>query len=72
MSVIKTGLGTKFVKEAIENDDYEYCNRSKAEACARIANEHARAFAQWIHNNPSVLTANKSISELLIYFNENY
>jgi len=72
MSAIKTGLGTKFVKEAIENDDYEYCNRAKAEACARIANEHARTFAQWIQNNPTVITKNKSIPELLTYFNENY
>lgn len=45
---IRTGLGTKFVKEVIENNDYEYCNRSKAEAGATLANVHAINFLNWI------------------------
>lgn len=48
MGEIRTGLGTKFVKEVIENNDYEYCNRSKAEAGAKLADEHALNFCHWI------------------------
>lgn len=48
MSEIRTGLGTKFVKEVIENNDYEYCNRSKAEAAANLADQHALNFCHWI------------------------
>jgi hypothetical protein len=43
----RTGLGTNFVKEVIENNDYEYCNRSKAEAAANLADNYAMAFAEW-------------------------
>lgn len=47
----RTGLGDLFVKKIIENDDYEYCNRTKAEAAAELADNHTLAFCNWIKSS---------------------
>ena len=44
---IRTGLGDLFVKQVIENNKYEYCNRSKAEAAASLAERLAISFYEW-------------------------
>jgi len=40
--------------------------------CAEIANEHARSFAQYIHNNPCVFNNGWSMQMVLDYFNKEY
>ncbi len=65
-------LKTKFIKRAIENEKYEYCNTSKALACVEIANEHAISFAQYVRNNPNIFNNGWSMKMVLDYFNENY
>jgi len=72
MNEIRTGLGTKFVKEVVENINYEYCNRSKAEAAAKLANDHAINFARYTHNNPCVFNNGLSMEMVLERFNKEY
>ena len=44
----RTGLGTVFVKQVIENENFYYCNRSKAEAAADLADKYVLGFCTWI------------------------
>lgn len=60
----RTGLGDLFVKKVIENKDYEYCNRSKAEAAANLADNHAMAFGEWLKNS-SIKNTDLPINVLL-------
>lgn len=60
----RTGLGDLFVKKVIENNDYEYCNRSKAEAAAELADEHAEKFGEWLKVS-SIKNADLPINVLL-------
>lgn len=48
---IRTGLGDLFVKKVIENNDYEYCNRSKAEAGAVLCRNVSIDFSLWMNDN---------------------
>lgn len=64
-----TKLGTKFVTEAIENKEFEYCNRSKAEKCAEIAVHFAINFSIFARNLPNA--SNYSSLKLMELYQEN-
>lgn len=61
----RTGLGDLFVKKVIENNDYEYCNRSKAEAAAKLADFYAISFLEWYGEQSLSFVNGKSTKELL-------
>lgn len=63
-------LKAKFIKKAIENEKFEYCNTSKALACVEIANDHAVKFARWILANPWMFNDGKSMEMAVKQFNE--
>lgn len=53
--------------------DHEYANREdNAANCADEANEHAIAFAKYIHNNPHIFNNGWSMEMVLDYFNKEY
>lgn len=44
-------LRKRFLVQAIENDDFDYCNTSKAKKCVKIAENFAIGFFEWYMSN---------------------
>lgn len=53
-------------------DDLYTSKENNALYCADVANEHAIAFAKYIHNNPNVFNNGWSMEMVLEYFNKEY